>query len=106
MDKIYETFCLKKCLGRKTYEPYYQGQTGCCPDCQVDSFTSYLEDFAKNANLKSCLEAAHYWLSNKPRGQAETTLKCGHIGPLGAPMCKACTKQALAEIAVKLPDHL
>ena len=101
LDKIYESFCLEKCLGRKAYEPYYQGKTGCCPNCQVDSFISYLEDFTEklhDANLERVLKAAHYWLSNRPRGQAERTLSCGHVGPLGAPMCKACTKQALAAL--------
>lgn len=104
LDKIYESFCLEKCLGRKTYEPYYQRQTGCCPNCQIDSFISYLEDLIEN-DLRKVLKAAHYWLSNRPRGQAERTLSCGHIGPLGSPICKACTKQTLVILLEKANEY-
>ncbi|CFX15474.1 Uncharacterized [Syntrophomonas zehnderi OL-4] len=61
-----------------------------CINCPVSTFLDI------NDELEQIIKSAHYWLSsNRPRGQAETTLKCGHVDRLGAPMCKSCTKKAL-----------
>lgn len=100
---LYEKYCLEECPEREIYKPYYEGRTGICPSCQLDSFISYIEE---TTDFQRVLKAAQYWLSsNRPGGQAETKLKCGHIGRLGAPMCKTCTQEALATLLEKANEY-
>ncbi|WP_374713131.1 hypothetical protein [Symbiobacterium terraclitae] len=52
----------------------------------------------ENRRLRQALMGAAYWYRRSGwTGQAIGELACGHGGPLGAPMCKACTNKALDE---------
>ena len=39
-------------------------------------------------------------------GQADTTLKCGHIGRIGAKCCKKCADKTIDEALANLPEEV
>lgn len=47
---LYEKYCLA-CPERQTYEPYHRGKVGQCPNCQIDSFISYVQQYEKYKNI-------------------------------------------------------
>lgn len=48
---LYEKYCLESCLERQTYEPYHRGKVGQCPNCQIDSFISCVQQYEKYKNI-------------------------------------------------------
>lgn len=39
---LYDKYCLEVCSERQTYKPYYEGQTGICPNCHLDGFIGFV----------------------------------------------------------------
>ena len=80
----------KKCGDTYTYDDYGPGT-----ECSCKLVSSEREE----RETKEVLKAVAYWfLPSRPGGQAESTLQCGHGGPVGAPCCKRCAQKQLERV--------